>query len=1653
MKFKLLCSLGLVSLGLFSSFLSAGTSLSENPSNVYPSQQQLQNYIKKKLAAPNSQSNASLTKKSNQFSKNDLTGMSTERMTDFHTEDLRTLQNLSTDITPETTNLLGETINLSMGQVSFEHTDISLKGNSGIPMHITREHSGSRYSTESLAFGDWHLNIPKITTTYYSTPNQWNNVDACSGYQQQFGSNRGFWPGVDLKIPGKVNDKVLYNVTDNFDTGGYRYVTKSNWRIRCETHTGGESFVAVSPDGLSYTFSEYDSIQGHQFEKGGDYENIFVTPSYVSFKVSKIEDRFGNKVNFNYDSSSRLTSITEAHNGNLDNRQITLTYFPNSRRIQSVTSNGKTWNYQYKTYQLGGVTRYSLEKVTRPDGKFWLLDFLQHTKAESPAELEPYAFGNYTDRTCRSSVLAGNQVSVTHPEGVKGTFTLMATLHGRTKVPQFRDSGGLINRKCNYYYSIKTKTLSGAGFGNQTWSYDYSENWGHWPEGFTVMDDANITRNSDGGWAINWSGYTSYTDHANNARFSYEGTLPANIDDFDYKYTKVTSPDGSVSTHYFDRRFDRPMENKEVAVDRFSIGGTKLLQRIEKYFDEYPHPSGGRTFGETVGGSGIPFGGAFSANIRMRLEKVITRLYDASNNETTYTTEYSDFNTYAVPQKIKEYNSIPQSDTRYTLNSFNQDKTNWVLNLPASTQISGDGNTYTTVSESTYHSSTGSYKSLPFERKSYGRWLKKYSQYHADGNLKKVEYNTVMNNGSNRYQLFENYKRGQAQKITVPNRYDASATEILNRTVDDNGWVTNITDFSGLSTDYYYDVLGRLISIDAPTGILDTHFEWSTNATGQPVRTSQRCTLNAGDKTLCQSAGVYREITTMDALFRPLSTQKTDVANNINRYQRSEFNVYGKPIFTSQASDSATITSGLSYHYDGLQRLIKTEQIINGTSVANQTTEFLKDNTIKVNNYRGKETTTSYLAYGAPASSTTLSISSPESVVTSFAYNILGDLLSVTQSGPGKNGVGTLSQTESYIYNTYHQLCKTTRNDVGDSAVSVNVFGEVLWQAQGVGGSRTTCDLESVGASEKVSFTYDNLGDTHTINYPDSTPDLTYEYDAQGNLLSLASGGVTQSYAYNPLHQLEVETFALDNKLLSVDYAYDASGFLSAITYPDSVTIKYAPNAFGEPTKAGIYAREVVYHANGMLKSFNYGNGLEHKTTLNTRQLPSQISDIQGSQVGVNQSYEYDYQGNISSLTDNHNSAYSLTSLLYDDLDRLTSVTGGSAIGNSTIEYDGLGNITTYNSKNSTIDYTYNTNNQLVSTSGTKAYNFSYDGRGNVSHNGFRSFDFNRGNQLASSGSNSYVYDGFNRRVKTQDSKGTSYSFYNKAGTLLYREVNGEPVNYVYLGKKLVAKTGESSSSVSSRQHYKPFGETIESPKDDVGYTGHKFDTDLGLSYMQARYYDPAIGRFYSNDPIGIRDVHSFNRYTYANNNPYKYVDPDGRAVETAWDAASLAISATMFIEDPSWTNAGWLALDALATAVPFVPGGAGIVRQSSKAADSMLASSRADNMHSGIKLNDQLTAEAIANGHAATKHLATGEFGSSISTVGQLKSHIEAIMNHPTKSASMSLGRTKYFDEATGTIVVVNPSSVDKGTAFVVSAENVKEFGSAEKYFDKAVN
>ena len=92
---------------------------------------------------------------------------------------------------------------------------------------------------------------------------------------------------------------------------------------------------------------------------------------------------------------------------------------------------------------------------------------------------------------------------------------------------------------------------------------------------------------------------------------------------------------------------------------------------------------------------------------------------------------------------------------------------------------------------------------------------------------------------------------------------------------------------------------------------------------------------------------------------------------------------------------------------------------------------------------------------------------------------------------------------------------------------------------------------------------------------------------------------------------------------------------------------------------------------------------------------------------------------------------------------------------------------------------------------------------------------------------------------------------------------------------------------------YRPYGAEqplVQGTEEPLGYAG-KLKDDSGLVYFGARYYDPTLGRFMSMDPVGVLadNPYSFNRYVYANANPYKYTDPDGRSPELLYATDPLA--------------------------------------------------------------------------------------------------------------------------------------------------------------------
>ncbi len=143
--------------------------------------------------------------------------------------------------------------------------------------------------------------------------------------------------------------------------------------------------------------------------------------------------------------------------------------------------------------------------------------------------------------------------------------------------------------------------------------------------------------------------------------------------------------------------------------------------------------------------------------------------------------------------------------------------------------------------------------------------------------------------------------------------------------------------------------------------------------------------------------------------------------------------------------------------------------------------------------------------------------------------------------------------------------------------------------------------------------------------------------------------------------------------------------------------------------------------------------------------------------------------------------------------------------------------------------------------------------------------------------------------------------------TYYHNDVTGSPV----------AATNQQGQVVW-RKTYTPYGESSGKDRDNRrGFTGHVEDAN-GLVYAGARYYDPALGRFLSTDPVGFseKNLMSFNRYAYANNNPYKYFDPDGRETKlTVWQPVGWGAS-----------SFGHISVDINGTTYSFGPNGMNIL-------------------------------------------------------------------------------------------------------------------------------
>jgi RHS repeat-associated protein len=323
----------------------------------------------------------------------------------------------------------------------------------------------------------------------------------------------------------------------------------------------------------------------------------------------------------------------------------------------------------------------------------------------------------------------------------------------------------------------------------------------------------------------------------------------------------------------------------------------------------------------------------------------------------------------------------------------------------------------------------------------------------------------------------------------------------------------------------------------------------------------------------------------------------------------------------------------------------------------------------------------------------------------------------------------------------------------------------------------------------------------------------------------------------------------------ATSYAYDVTGKVTSRTLPNSVVTTYAYDGLGRLTQLKDAKKNTVITAN----QYSYNSASEM----------------------------------VQNIDQSGTHAYG-----YDLLDRLTSATY-TGTAPEAYAYDGPGNRT---SSHRSASYSYQPFNRLT---GTVAAGYLYDNNGNTTTKtegtGTTHFAWDFENRLTqvvtpSSVSVTYKYDALSRRVQSSASNGVSTNFTYDGDDIVQDKTSTNVITEYLSGpgvdNKIRQKTGntlyyfsqdhlgsttaltDSKGALVEREAYDAYGNSTGSAKTRYGFTGRERDAVTGLMYYRARWYDPQLGRFISEDPIGLAG--GINQFAYVGNDPQNRKDPSG---------------------------------------------------------------------------------------------------------------------------------------------------------------------------------
>jgi YD repeat-containing protein len=1261
------------------------------------------------------------------------------------------------EVTPLKSDLFGDQVSLYNGSAEFDVTDIDLPGNSALPVQLRRRLvvDDRRLATGNIAgLGDWDLEMPYIAGTFTQL-HGWTIGTADTGSTARC-SNQGIpdmydppiayagsydkiSDGNHIHVPGGADDEILVNTEAKLpavtDGKSYPWVTKSYYRLGCLAQTAngypGESFVAISPAGLKYTFNwAAERAVAPVRLPAPKPSQGWVPRVRVFLLATRVEDRFGNWVTYTY-SGDHLTKIAAN-----DGREIDITWSGNT--VVSARAGTRTWSY--------GYSNGALSNVTRPDGSRWVYTTtsgsMKTTKGGFPDDYVP------PNGHCQLEMdpnTGGFVYAVDAPSGARGTFTFHYQRHYRNDVPFSCVDGNPYHNYPTVYdffdnFSLTSKKITGAGLGTLNWSYDYADHGGNY-----------FTPSVPGPYD-----YTAET------------YIPPGICDTcaRSKVVTVTGP-GDITRYTFGSSYARN-EGRLLKTEVDSLSGAVMKTTTNTYLADSQIAS--QPFPDNAGISLLP---TPKNPMVARIRPVIatTTVQDGD----TYTHQTEAFDAFAQPTKAKRFNNIAGQAAIEEQTSYYNDLTHWVLGQPSKVVNLTTGET---ESQNSYNASNATLKS----RARFGETLLNYT-YNAQGQL------ASFIDGNAHTTTLSNYHRGIPQLIHYPDNTSQSAV------VDDYGEITAVTDQAGHTTSYAYSASGWPSKITYPAGDEVSwypkvfSFAYVTAAERGIAGGHWRRTVSTGNaSTVTYFDAMLRPLLSDTAI---TGTAGSDITTG-NTYDWRGLTTFASyPV--SGAPALSTLTLGTHSTYDALGRLTRTQQN-SELGTLTSTMAYLSGARQQVTDPKGNVTTTTYQVFDEPGHDAVIKLQAPAGITQTIARDLYGNPLAITQSGVYGTETDSVAKTLTYdayhrLCRTREPESGDTvvgydgANNLSFSAAGLAISGTGCGSEQVAAAVRTTFTYDPMNrvwtiappsGTQSTQYLYDVRGNVQRATSGISVWNGTYNF--RGMLT-----GETLSLVGQPA--------------LSLGYAHDAYGSLSKVTYPNGEQVGYAPDALGRPTQVGAYASHVAYFPNGSVASFIYGNGTAYAAEQNARQLLSNFSYGTASTLNLSEDFTYDADGNITRVDDlaggprnkvfaydglnrlvqaTASALWGAESYTYDPLNNLrTRLSAGQT---SIYHYDASNRLRTITRGASTIN------------------SFNYDTRGNTITRNGATLLFDQKNQLTQiPGHDSYAYDANGRRVQKTPTNGgaPAYYFYNHAGQLLYQYEPGkaQTTNFVYMGTRMVARS------------------------------------------------------------------------------------------------------------------------------------------------------------------------------------------------------------------------------------------------------------------------